>query len=176
MTFRTGDVQGAKECSFAISYRRTDMRQPDDAFAKSLIDAHHAAWSRGDIAQMLAHCHEDVELVLNTGGPEGGPLRLIGKEELRAFLEAAVAAITSRTIPTHFSFAAGVARTTIHAFVRHRKTGHTLHGTYRQVILFDGDKVISFHEYHDAALMQAFWAMVQSEEAEAAVAKRDEDA
>jgi ketosteroid isomerase-like protein len=141
------------------------MRQATDEFARELIDAHHEAWSRGDIPAMLANCHDDVELVLNTGGPEGGPLRLLGKAELKAFLEAAASAVTSRTQVIQFSFKDGIARTTVDTHVCHRATGHTLQGSYRQVIQFDGLKILSSHEFHDAALMQAFWAMVQSDEA-----------
>lgn len=139
------------------------MRDATDAFARQIIEDHHAAWSRGDIPAMLSNYHEDAELILNTGGPDGGPLRLMGKGELEAFLTSASSAVASRTKVVHFTFRDGVARTLIQAHVRHKLTGHTLQGTFRQVIQFDGQKILSSHEFHDAALLQAFWKMIEGE-------------
>lgn len=40
-----------------------------------------------------------------------------------------------------------------------------LSGSFRQVSLFGGMKIMAIEEFHDAAKMRAFWKMVRSDEA-----------
>lgn len=141
------------------------MKQLDEVMATAIVEAYHAAWSKQDVAGMLAWCHKDVTLFLNAGAPHGGPLRLYGRAELEVFLSPIVEVAISMTVPISCNFRNGVARTQIEAFIQHRKTGNVLTGTYRQVVLFDGFKILALEEFHDAAKMKAFWDMVRSEEA-----------
>lgn len=143
--------------------------------ARAIVDEYHAAWSRGDVTEMMACCHEDVQLLLNSGAPDGGPLQLNGKAELTAFLTPIVSIALCTTVPQFLTYNAGIARTRVAAIVKHIETGHVLSGTYRQIILlFDGPKIMDLNEFHDAAMMKAFWDLVETELAERKDSGRDD--
>jgi ketosteroid isomerase-like protein len=75
-----------------------------------------------------------------------------------------MAVAESATATEHFQFEDGIGRATVEAYIRHRRTGHVLSGTFRQIITYRGRKIARLDEYHDAAKMAAFWRMVASEE------------
>ncbi len=150
------------------------MEPPNDVTAAAIVEAYHASWCVGNISGMMGWCHEDVSFYLNTGSPDGSALRLYGTSELTAFLAPITSMATSMTVPSYVSYRDGVARAHIKAFLRHRKTGHVLHGSFRQVIVFYGHKILGIEEFHDGAKMRAFWEMVRSDEASMAqIAKED---
>ena len=64
----------------------------------------------------------------------------------------------------HMRPIAAIARAQIDTYVRHRRTGHVLAGSYRQVVTYRGNEIWRIEEYHDAAKMAAFWRLVASEE------------
>ena len=140
------------------------MNHLNEETARAIFEAFHAAWSKGDIDGMLSWCHDDVTHFLNTGAPDGGPLRLFGKAELRSFLLPIASICESATVPISFVFGDSIGRAQIEAYVQHRKTRHVLSGTYRQLVFFDGFRISALEEFHDAAKMKAFWDMVRSEE------------
>lgn len=152
------------------------VRVLNDVTAQTIIEAFHAAWSQGDVTRMLSWCHNEITYFLNAGSADGGPMRLHGKPEMRAFLDQILNVATSVTVPQSFTFRAdGIGRAQIEAFVQHRKTGNVLSGTYRQVIFFEDFKIIALEEFHDAAKMKVFWEMVRSEELRAVrTAERDD--
>ena len=127
----------------------------DEVRARDILDAAHAAWSRGDVEGVLSQYVDDLTYWSNTGAPDGGPLTIVGKMALRAFLE---------------SIGDGLGRAKIECFIRHKQTGHTLVGSYRQVITFRGDKILRVDEYHDAAKMAAFWRLIAGETVERSLA------
>lgn len=140
------------------------MNDLNEDTARAIVEALHAAWSKGDVDGMLTWCHDDVTHYLNAGAPDGGPLRLFGKTELRSFLRPIVQIAESMTVPTSFTFRDGIGRAQIEAYVQHRKTRNVLSGTFRQFVIFKGFKIAALENYHDAAKMKAFWEMVRSEE------------
>lgn len=140
------------------------MKRLNEVTAETILEALHAAWSQGDLGRMMTWCHPEITYYLNAGSADGGPLRLHGKDEMRAFLGRILHAATSMTVPLSFSYRDGVGRAQIEAFVQHRRTGNVLSGTYRQVIFFEDYKIVALEEFHDAAKMKTFWDMVRSEE------------
>ncbi|MCZ7594468.1 MAG: hypothetical protein M5U16_05780 [Hyphomicrobium sp.] len=52
-----------------------------------ILDSSHAAWSRGDIEGVLSNYVDDLTYYCNTGGPDGGPLSIVGKQALRHMLQ-----------------------------------------------------------------------------------------
>ena len=135
--------------------------------ARGILEAAHAAWNRRDIDAMLEWYHDDLTYFCNTGGSDGGALRLYGKADMRAFLSPVLNVADCISVPCSFTYQDGMGRAHIEVVLRHRKTGHTLQGTYRQLLFFRDFKISALEEFHDAARMKAFWAMVQGPQNEA---------
>lgn len=140
------------------------MRKLDAHTAREILDSAHNAWNRGDIEGVLAHYTDDVSYWCNAGSLDGTPHTIEGKQGLRTFLRSVTAVAESGTATEHFQFEDGVGRALVEAYIRHRRTGHILSGTYRQIITFKGRKIMRLEEYHDAAKMMAFWRMVTSDQ------------
>jgi ketosteroid isomerase-like protein len=94
---------------------------------------------------------------------DGKPYVLEGKPAYRTFLMSIVSVAESATATEHFHFEDGVGRAKVEAYIRHRRTGYVLSGTFRQVVTFRGRKIAKIEEYHDAAKMAAFWRLVTSD-------------
>lgn len=62
----------------------------DEHQARIILDGTHAAWSRGDVEGALAHYVDDLTYFCNTGGADGGPLLINGKQGLREMLRSIV--------------------------------------------------------------------------------------
>ena len=137
----------------------------DEHRARMILNGTHAAWSRGDVEGVLAHYIDDLTYYCNTGAPDGGPLLVSGKQGLRRMLQSIVGVAESVSVPEYFRFAEGSGRATIECYIRHKTTGHTLVGSYRQVITYRGDRIERLEEFHDAAKMMAFWQMITAEAA-----------
>jgi ketosteroid isomerase-like protein len=133
--------------------------------ARMILNVMHAAWSRGDIEGVLAHYVDDLTYFCNTGAPDGGPLLISGKQALRRMLQSIVGVAESVSVPEYFRFAEGTGRATIECYLRHKTTGHTLIGSYRQLITYRGDRIERLEEFHDAAKMMAFWQMITADAA-----------
>lgn len=140
------------------------MRKLNVEAAREIVDSAHNAWSRGDIEALLAYYIDDVTYWCNAGSLDGIPYILQGKQSYRTFLRSIVSVAESATATEHFTFEDGIARAKVEAYIRHRRTGHVLSGTYRQVFTFRGRKIATLEEYHDAAKMAAFWRMVTVDE------------
>jgi ketosteroid isomerase-like protein len=136
----------------------------DEHRARMIVHAAHAAWCRADIEGVLAQYTDNLTYWINSA-PDGGPLMLEGKDALRSMLNSVVEVAESVSVPEYFRFNDGKGRATIEAYIRHKTTGHTLVGSYRQVVTFRGDRIASVEEYHDAARMIAFWKMISGEAA-----------
>src|SRR5215510_15219006 len=72
---------GGEDCIScgAIGGRATSM-ELDEHRARMILDQTHAAWSRGDVEGLLRYFVDDVSYFCNTGGPDGGPLEITGKQ------------------------------------------------------------------------------------------------
>lgn len=132
--------------------------------AREILDAAHAAWSGEDIEGVLACYVDDLVYWCNTGAPDGGPLTIIGKPAFRAFLQAMDVA-ERISVSEYFRLVDGVGRARIECFIKHKTTGHTLVGTYRQLVTYREEKIARLEEYHDAARMAAFWQLIAGEKA-----------
>jgi ketosteroid isomerase-like protein len=139
--------------------------QLDEHGARMILDSSHAAWSGGDVEGVLSNYVEDLEYYCNTGGPDGGPLRVVGKAALREMLQAIVKVAESVSVSEYFRYSDGVGRAKIECYIRHKTTNHTMVGSYRQLITYRGDKIARMEEFHDAAKMIAFWQMISGEDA-----------
>lgn len=135
----------------------------DEHRAKMILDLSHAAWSRGDVEGVLSCFTDDVTYCCNTGAPDGGPLVVIGKKAYREMLQPIADVAESISVSEYFRFTDGVGRAKIECYIRHKKTHHTLVGSYRQLVAYRGDKIERLEEFHDAAKMVAFWRMISGE-------------
>lgn len=136
----------------------------DENAARLVLEASHGAWSRGDVEGMLRWMTDDILYSCNTGGPDGGPLIVEGKDGMRAFLGPVAVVAESMSVVDLFEYRDMTARARIDCYIRHRSTGHLLTGSYRQVVEFRGNLISRLEEFHDAAKMIAFWKLVIGEE------------
>jgi ketosteroid isomerase-like protein len=137
----------------------------DAASAREILDASHIAWSKGDVDGVLEHYLDNVTYWSNSGGLDGGALTFEGKAALRAFLQSIVDVAESMLVTDLFVLNGNVGRATVECYIRHKGTGHTLSGSYRQLVTFEGDKIAKVEEFHDAAKMAAFWRLIAGETA-----------
>ena len=133
--------------------------------ANAIVEAAHAAWNNRNIEGVLDHYVDDLVYSCNAGGPNDGPLTVSGKSGLRGLLTPVLPVIESMTSIELFKFSNNIARLQLSAYVRHKRTGLELSGTYRQIMEFRGYKICKLEEIHDAALLSTFWRLVASETA-----------
>ena len=130
--------------------------------ARSILEAAHAAWNRQDLEDMLTWYHDDIAYYNNAGGIDGNVVKLYRKSDMRAFLQPLLNVADCMSVPLTFNYRDGVGRAQVEVVIRHRRSGIKLKGTYRQFVTFQDLQIIAHEEFHDAARMKAFWAMVQS--------------
>src|SRR5262245_8372248 len=92
---------------------RDSYMQLDEHRARMILEASHAAWSRGDVEGVLRHYADDLSYYCNTGGPDGGPLSIEGKPALRQMLQAVVDVAESVSVPEYFRYDDGIGRSKI---------------------------------------------------------------
>lgn len=143
----------------------------DEHRARLIHEATLAAWSNGNLEGVTRHFVEDLTYFCNTGGPDGGPLTIVGQAAYRGMLQTILDVAESVCVSEYFRFAEGTGRAKIECYIRHKTTRHTLVGSYRQLITYQGDKIVRLEEFHDAAKMIAFWRMISGEAAVEAVEK-----
>ena len=144
--------------------RLCPLKKLDEYMARSVLEQAHAAWCKGEIERLLSCYADDCVYWCNAGSLHGSPFVIEGKQQLRAFLQSITLVAESKSVIDHFQFEDGIGRAQIEAYIRHRRTGHVLAGTYRQIVTYRGRKIARSEEYHDAAKMAAFWRMVTSDE------------
>jgi ketosteroid isomerase-like protein len=156
----------ASQMGYAILNLDNDLRTNTGAMtldasrARALLNASHAAWCRADVEGVLAQYVEDLTYWCNTGGADGLPLTIKGRDQLREFLQSITAVAESMSVTDYFRFEDGVARASVECYIRHKRTGHVLAGSYRQVVTYRDGLIERVEEYHDAAKMAAFWRMI----------------
>ena len=64
-----------------------------------ILEATHAAWSRGDVEALLEYFVDDVTYCCNTGAPDGGPLVVTGRSAYRQMLQPIVDVAESVSVP-----------------------------------------------------------------------------
>lgn len=123
----------------------------------------HRAWSAGDIDALVSHFTADLEYEINAGTADGNPVQLRGREAFANFWRPRMEQISTRTTPGTLSMKGDVGRVQVGVWLRHLRTGFVLMGSYRQILSFRGGLICRIEEYHDAAKLNAFWAMIQVE-------------
>lgn len=140
------------------------MKKLDAHAARDLLDGAHDAWCKGEIERLLSYYTDDFTYWCNAGSLDGIPYTIEGKQAYRTFLRSIAAVAESASVTEHFQFENGVGRAKVEAYIRHRRTGHVLSGSYRQLVTYRGRKIQRLDEFHDAAKMAAFWRLVTSDE------------
>jgi len=137
----------------------------DEHKARIILDMSHAAWSRGDVEGVLDNYVDDLTYFCNTGGSDGGPLLINGKQALREMLVPVAQVAESVSVSEYFRYEDCIGRAKIECYIRHKTTRHVLVGSYRQLVTYRGDKIERMEEFHDAAKMIAFWRMISGDAA-----------
>lgn len=140
------------------------MKKLDAVTARDVVDGTHAAWRAGDVERVLSYYTDDLIYWCNAGSIEGQPFSVEGKPGFRTFLYSIVGVTESGSVTEYFHFDNGIGRTSVECYLRHRRTGLVLSGTFRQLVHFRGRKIARLEEYHDAAKMGAFWRLVTCEQ------------
>ena len=136
------------------------MKKVDAQLARQVLAATHDAWSKGDLERMLVHFDDELTYWCNVGAIDGQPFTIDGKQGLRTLLQSVLSVAESASKISFFQFEDGIARSTVQAYVRHRRTGHEISGTFRQIVTYRGKRIVKLEEFHEAAKMSAFWRMV----------------
>lgn len=141
------------------------MRKLDECTALNILSAAHDAWCRADIERLLSYYADDCIIWCNAGPLDGEPFVIEGKQCYRTFLWSIASVAESRSVIDNFRFEDGKGRASVEAYIRHRRTGHVLAGTFRQIVTYRGRKIARLEDYHDAAKMAAFWRLVRCDDA-----------
>ena len=135
----------------------------DEHRARMILEATHAAWSRGDVEGLLKYFVDDVTYCCNTGAARWRTAR--GHRQECVSADAAAdrrrrrKRVGARILPVRRRSRSR----RIECYIRHRTTRHVLVGSYRQLVTYRGDRIERLEEFHDAAKMIAFWQMISGE-------------
>ena len=132
------------------------------ASASILMEAAYAAWAAKDLAGTLAAFADDVVFVIHLP-PEVAPFvgEAQGKEQLRPRLQAIIDDFDFlEYVPMQITAEGEHLHSRISFRYRHKATGLEYDGTMRHVWRIEGDKIVRFEEFHDAARVRTFFAML----------------
>jgi ketosteroid isomerase-like protein len=131
------------------------------ARARQLLYTAHDAWNRRDIDALIDLYVDDLTYYSNFGSADGGPFTLAGKAALRTFVMP-IAQLECLSVPERFRFEDGQGHASAEFYMRHRSSGLTHSGVYRQIVSYRDDKILRLEEYHDAPALAAFMAMLST--------------
>lgn len=129
--------------------------------AKKILETAHALWAKGQLDAVLDLYTDDCVYCVFTGGLEGQPFIVEGKDNYRTYLAPLMAANQTASTVVDFSYSTGIGRAHISIFIKHRETGHKITTTYRQIVTFRDALIARVDEYHDVARLSSFWRLVQ---------------
>ena len=135
----------------------------EDAY--ELLNALHHAWNMRDIEALLAVYDDDVTFWANVGGPDGGPLVMAGKPQLRQLFQV-WQAFDCLSVPQNFHFKAGVCQCQVEFYIRDPRSGLQHSATYRQIATYRGKRILRLEQFHDARAMGAFLSIMDTGEPE----------
>jgi ketosteroid isomerase-like protein len=127
---------------------------------KAILESSNEAWNSGSVEGVLDKYVEDIVYTTNTFGPNGEPLTIRGKDNIRRRFQAGMDAIASHSRIESIRIVDGLVRTRLLVYMRHRQTGHELTIRLRQILRFEGFRVAEMQDFHDAARLAAFWRLV----------------
>lgn len=139
------------------------IAEMDEHAARNVIDAAYRAWSRGDVEGVVAQYDDHLTFWSNVGGADGQPLTIVGKSAFRAFVQAIADTMESASVLEYFRFSNGTGHAMVEYFIKHKRTGHCLSGTHRQVTIFRDGRIFRVEQFHDAAKTAAFWRLISDE-------------
>jgi ketosteroid isomerase-like protein len=128
--------------------------------AREILYAAHEAWNRRDADALIALYADDFTYWNNFGGPNGAPLTIRGKENMRPFLDG-LADFDALSVVENFQFKDGVGHATSAFFMKDPHHGITHSAVFRQVVAYKDEKISRLEEYHDAAAFTAFMALLK---------------
>jgi ketosteroid isomerase-like protein len=129
--------------------------------AAAMLHAAHEAWNKRDIEALLELFDDDMTYWSNLGSPNGETL-IQGKPAFEAFL-APLKDMEGLSVPHSFRFKDGIAAANVEFYLRDRRTGHSHSGTFRQMLTFRNGRILRMNEFHDAAVLGSFLALLSSE-------------
>jgi len=126
-----------------------------------VVKASLEAWGRRDIEQSLSYMDDDVVFTFNAGE---GQLQLAGtcqgKDQVRPRLQEILDLFDFQALVVESLRDDGEAiRTSMLFYYRHKASGLTVEGRYRQVMRVENGRIVRVDEYHDAAAVEAFMRM-----------------
>jgi ketosteroid isomerase-like protein len=130
-----------------------------EEMARELIYALHDAWNKRDIEALLSVYADDFSFWANVGGPDGGPLVMNGKADLRQFFEV-WKDFDCLSVPQNFHFENGVGRCSVEFYICDPRSGLKHASTYRQLLTYRDDRILRMEQYHDARAMAAFLSLM----------------
>lgn len=133
------------------------------ATARAILDEAHRAWSAGDLEGVLRTYNDDISYQCNSISAHAPPVRIEGRDGMRAFLEPIAAITESMSVLEDFRFHSGIGRARVSCYLKHRATGHILTTSYRQVVMFRNQQISHMEEFHDATKLAAFFKLIESE-------------
>jgi len=127
--------------------------------ASEVVYAAHAAWNERAFAALLNLFVDDLVYWSNMGAH--GETLVRGKPAFGSFL-APMAGMEGLSVPHSLRFKNDVATASVEFYLRDPRSGHSHAGTFRQVLTFRGERILRMDEYHDAAALGTFIALLTS--------------
>jgi len=132
--------------------------------AAQILYAAHEIWNRRDLAALLDLFDGDMIYWSNVGPTQPGTV-LRGKAEFLAFLNG-LQHMEGLSVPHSFRFRNGLAIANVEFYLLDHQSGYSHAGTFRQVLTFRDNRILRMDEYHDAAALASFLALLDSEASE----------
>jgi ketosteroid isomerase-like protein len=137
------------------------MRETSEQKNEQVLRALHAAWSRARLDE-AAKCVTDDLIYWSNIGNADEPLILTGKQAFQGLMETIVAHYECSSTVRELTWREGRAHARIAHTIRHKESGHTLRGMFRQIADFRDSRIERIEEYYDAAKLQAFRRLVNA--------------
>lgn len=132
--------------------------------AAQILYAAHEIWNRRNLAALLDLFDDDMIYWSNVGAAKAETI-LHGKAEFLAFLNG-LQHMEGLSVPHSFRFKSGLAIANVEFYLRDHQSGYSHSGTFRQVLAFRDNRILRMDEYHDAAALASFLALLDSEASE----------
>jgi ketosteroid isomerase-like protein len=131
------------------------------ADSRTLLEGAYAAWAARDLSATLDCFAEDVAFVIHLPSdvtPLAGEVH--GRDELRMRLQAILDTCDVLAYTPVQIRDGSALRSQVHFHYRHKATGLDYEGRLRHVWRIAGDRIVYFEEFHDAARVGAFFALL----------------
>ncbi len=130
----------------------------------AVVEGFNQAWQAGDLEGALAHCAPDVvyALHLDENADEHGGC-WVGLDEVRTVLSRLRERFEFEVFrPTIMGVSGDTVRQRVEFTGIHKASGERMSLRYRLVFIVRKGKIFQADEFHDAAMLQAFFRLVAS--------------